>query len=90
MEIKGDIGEEVLIKGVIEEIIINKEDGVKYTIKIDGFEPKSFKDDVLVFAAKEVKKPVDKAMVEPEVRRGPGRPKKTTVDDLVKKCIKDK
>lgn len=86
MEIKGDIGEEVLIKGVIEEIIINKEDGIKYTIKIDGFEPKSFKDDVLVFAAKEVDKPV----VEPEVRRGPGRPKKTTVDDLVKKCIKDK
>jgi hypothetical protein len=90
MEIKGDIGEEVLIKGVIEEIIINKEEGIKYTIKIDGFEPKSFKDDVLVFDAKEVKKPVDKPVVEPEVRRGPGRPKKTTVDDLVKKCIKDK
>jgi hypothetical protein len=89
MEIKGDIGEEVLIKGVIEEIIINKEEGIKYTIKIDGFEPKSFKDDVLVFAAKEVKKPVDKPVVESEVRRGPGRPKKTTVDDLVKKCIKD-
>lgn len=88
MEIKGDIGEEVLIKGVIEEININAE-GVKYLIKIDGFEPKSFKQDVLVFAAKEVKKPVDKPVVEPEVRRGPGRPKKTTVDDLVKKCIKD-
>jgi hypothetical protein len=90
MEIKGDIGEEVLIKGVIEEIIINKEEGIKYTIKIDGFEPKSFKDDVLVFAAKEVKKPVDKPVVESKVKRGPGRPKKTTVDDLVKKCIKDK
>ena len=73
MEIKGDIGEEVLIKGVIEEIIINKEEGIKYTIKIDGFEPKSFKDDVLVFAAKEVKKPVDKPVVESEVRRGPGQ-----------------
>ena len=88
MEIKGAIGEQVHIKGVIEEININTE-GVRYLINIDGVGAKYLKQDVLVFAAKEVKKPVDKPVVEPEVRRGPGRPKKTTVDDLVKKCIKD-
>ena len=88
MEIKGAIGEQVYIKGVIEEININTE-GVKYLINVDHVGAKYLKQDVLVFAAKEVKKPVDKPVVEPEVRRGPGRPKKTTVDDLVKKCIKD-
>ena len=87
MEIKGAIGEQVHIKGVIEEININTE-GVRYLINIDGVGPKYLKQDVLVFAAKEVKKPVDKPVVEP-VKKGPGRPKKTTVDDLVKKCIKD-
>ena len=76
----------------MSEININTE-GVRYLINIDGVGAKYLKQDVLVFAAKEVKKPVDKPVdkpvVDPEVRRGPGRPKKTTVDDLVKKCIKD-
>ena len=88
MEIKGAIGEQVHIKGVIEEININT-GGVRYLINIEGVGPKYLKQDILVFAAKEVKKSVDKPVVESEVRRGPGRPKKTTVDDLVKKCIKD-
>ena len=87
MEIKGAIGEQVHIKGVIEEININAE-GVKYLINIDGVGPKYLKQDVLVCAAKEVKKPVDKPVIEPEVRRGPGRPRKTTLDELVSKCTK--
>ena len=88
MEINGNIGEEVHIKGVIEEININAE-GVKYLVNIDGVGPKYLKRDVLVFAAKEIKTPVDKPVVEPEIKKGPGRPRKTTVDDLVKKCIKE-
>lgn len=86
MEIKGNIGEEVHIKGIIEEININAE-GVRYIVKIDGFEPKSFKEDVLIFFAEKAveRKPETTA----EIKRGPGRPRKTTVDDLVKKCIKE-
>ena len=85
MEIKGNIGEEVRIKGVIEEININAE-GVRYIVKIDGFEPKSFKEDVLLFAEKAVAR---KSEITEAIKRGPGRPRKITVDDLVKKCIKE-
>lgn len=89
-ELKADIHDNVWIKGQVDEIRITAT-GVKYKVTIFGITHEVFEEDLETVPKSEpVKEPVDKPVVEPEVRRGPGRPKKTTVDDLVKKCIKDK
>ena len=84
-ELKADIHDDVWIKGQVDEIRITAT-GVKYKVTIFGITNEVFEEDIETVSKSE---PVNKPVVEPEVRRGPGRPKKTTVDDLVKKCIKD-
>ena len=91
MEIKGKIGDEVYVKGIIDQISIN-EDGVFYyvTFAYSAEHEENFKFEDVVF--KEPKKPEKKV---PEVKKDVepiappkkrGRPRKTTVDDLVKKA----
>jgi hypothetical protein len=78
-ELKADIKDDVWIKGQVEEIIITAT-GVKYTVNVFGIPLKVFEEDLETAPKSEpVKEPV---------KKGPGRPKKTTLDELVKKCTK--
>lgn len=79
-ELKADIHDNVWIKGQVDEIRITAT-GVKYKVTIFGITHEVFEEDLETA-------PKCEPVVEP-VKKGPGRPKKTTVDDLVKKCIKD-
>lgn len=71
MNIKGSIGEEVFVKGTIEEIRITQE-GTTYIVETQ----KPITEHEIVFLRDE----------EVEEKRGPGRPRKATVSDLMRKC----
>ena len=92
MEIKGNIGEEVYIKATIQRINIS-DDGINYFVHIVDGGSNDYAN-VMLENVKfdEPKKPEKKA---PEVKKDVepiappkkrGRPRKTTVDDLVKKA----
>ena len=91
MEIKGSVGEEVYIKATIESINVDK-NGIVYFVHLvgDGSNYANVKFEDVKFD--EPKKPEKKV---PEVKKDVepiappkkrGRPRKTTVDDLVKKA----
>ena len=78
-KLKADINDNVWIKAQVEEIRITAT-GVKYNVNAFGITQEVFEED-LETASK------DEPETEP-VKKGPGRPKKTTLDELVKKCTK--
>ena len=79
-KLKADIKDDVWIKGQVEEIMITAT-GVKYKLNVFGITLEVFEEDLETDSKSE-------SVVEPEVRRGPGRPRKTTLDELVSKCTK--
>lgn len=85
MYIKGEIGEEVYIKGKIVAAEIY-EKGVSYKVHINS----SYVAIDHVFNVNESEimfneKCETAEEAQPEVKRGPGRPRKATVEDLMKK-----
>lgn len=70
-ELKADIHDNVWIKAQVDEIRITAT-GVKYKVSLDSV--------VHEVSEENVEK------VQEEQRRGPGRPRKTSLDELVKKC----
>lgn len=76
MKIKGEIGEEVYVKATIEEIRISQK-GIIY--EVERHSPITESDIVFL-------KDDDEEIEEKEEKRRPGRPRKATVGDLMKKC----
>lgn len=76
MKIKGEIGEEVYVKATIEEIRISQK-GITY--EVVRHSPITESDIVFL-------KDDDEEIEEKEEKRRPGRPRKATVGDLMKKC----
>jgi len=76
-ELKADIKDDVWVKGQVEEIRITAI-GVKYKVNVFGIIQEVFGDDFETESEPE-KEPV---------KKGPGRPRKTTLDERVKKCTK--
>ena len=70
-ELKADIHDDIWIKAQVDEIRITAT-GVKYKVSLDSV--------VHEVSEENVEK------VQEEQRRGPGRPWKTSLDELVKKC----
>lgn len=78
-ELKADIKDDVWIKAQVEEIRITAT-GVKYKVAVNDIVHEVFEEDLEIASKNEpVKEPV---------KKGPGRPKKTTLDELVMKCTK--
>lgn len=92
MEIKGNIGEEVMIKAVIESVTVRK-DEIIYTVMINDRELMGqIPEEEITFITKEKKpraenKPKEeKKAAAPETpKRRPGRPKKATVEGTMAK-----
>lgn len=86
-ELKADINDNVWIKAQVEEIRITAE-CVKYKVSIFGITHEVFEEDLEIFGIthEEVKEDLKNEPVKEPVKKGPGRPRKTTLDDLVKKC----
>lgn len=76
MKIIGEIGEEVYVKATIEEIRVTHE-GTTYEVVAH----RPIKESDIVFV-----KDDDEEIEEREEKRRPGRPRKATVGDLMKKC----
>lgn len=98
MEIKGNIGEEVMVKAVIESITVRK-DEIVYTVAIKnraimGTNP-VIPEEEITFITKEKKpraekkpkapKKEEKAAAPETPKRRPGRPKKATVEGTMRK-----
>lgn len=86
MEIKGNIGEEVYVKAKIKSISVDQ-DGTRYFLDVEYEDTKGIDSSEILFNAEpeEVPEEVVEEVVEtPPKRRG--RPRKTTVDDLMKKA----
>ena len=85
MYIKGEIGEEVYIKAKIVsaevfENTVNYKVNTRHTYNLySNTFTVNEKDMTFIEACK-------KEEAQPEVKRGPGRPRKATVEDLMKKC----
>lgn len=78
-ELKADIKDDVWIKAQVEEIRITAT-GVKYKVAVNDIVHEVFEEDLEIASKNEpVKEPV---------KKGPGRPEKTTLDELVMKCTK--
>ena len=76
-ELKADIKDNVWIKAQVEEIRITAT-GVKYKVAVNDIVHEVFEEDLET-------DPKSEPVTEP-VKKGPGRPRKTTLDELVKKC----
>ena len=74
-KLKADIKDNVWVKAQVEEIRITAKD-VIYKVAVNGIVHEVFEEDLETYSEPE-KEPV---------KKGPGRPKKTTLDELVKKC----
>lgn len=98
MEIKGNIGEEIYVKAKIKSINVDQ-DGTRYFLYIEYEDTKGLDSSEILFnaepekAAEEVPEEVVEGVAEevaeevvetPPKRRG--RPRKATVDDLMKKA----
>lgn len=78
-ELKADIKDDVWIKAQVEEIRITAT-GVKYKVAVNDIVHEVFEEDLEIASKSEpVKEPV---------KKGPGRPRKTTLEELVSKCTK--
>ena len=88
MEIKGNIGEEVYVKAKIKSISVDQ-DGTRYFLDVEYEDTKGVDSSEILFnaepekAAEEVPEEVAEIPA-PAKRRG--RPRKATVDDLIKKA----
>ena len=82
MEIKGNIGEEIYVKARIKSINIDQ-DGVRYFVNIDYSDVSGIKGEDILFNA-EPEEVAEEVVETPPKRRG--RPRKTTVNDLMKKA----
>lgn len=85
MYIKGEIGEEVYIKAKIVsaevfENTANYKVNIRHAYNLDSQTFTVNEKDITFIEACETEE------AQPEVKRGPGRPKKATVEDLIKKC----
>jgi hypothetical protein len=85
MEIKGNIGEEVYVKAKIKSINVDQ-DGIRYFLDVEYNDTDGSDSSEILFlepvkAAEEV--PEEVIEIAPKRR---GRPRKTTVDDLIKKA----
>lgn len=98
MEIKGNIGEEIYVKARIKSINIDQ-DGVRYFVNIDYSDVSGIKGEDILFnaepeevpqgALEEVAEGVAEEVAEEVVETPPkrrGRPRKTTVNDLMEKA----
>lgn len=77
MEIKGNIGEEVYVKAKIKSISVDQ-DGIRYFLDVEYEDTKGFDSSEILFNAEP-----EEIVETPPKRRG--RPRKTTVNDLIKK-----
>ena len=85
MEIKGNIGEEVYIKAVIKKVVIDK-NCTRYFLEVNkGGAYLERTESEIIFKGEPKTAVKELPEKPPEIKRGPGRPKKATVDDLVKK-----
>ena len=88
MEIKGNIGEEVYIKAKIKSISVDQ-DGTRYFLDVEYEDIKGVNSSEILFNA-EPEKAVEEVPEEvaeiPAPAKRRGRPRKTTVDDLIKKA----
>lgn len=95
MEIKGNIGEEVMVKAVIESVTVRK-DEIVYTVTINNRELMGkIPEEEITFITKEKKprvekkpkapKKEEKAAAQETPKRRPGRPKKATVEGTMRK-----
>lgn len=87
MEIKGNIGEEVYVKAKIKSISVDQ-DGTRYFLDVEYENTKGIDSSDILFNA-EPKEAPQEEVVEEVVEIAPkrrGRPRKTTVDDLIKKA----
>lgn len=94
MEIKGNIGEEVMVKAVIESITVRK-DEIVYTVTINGELMGQIPEEDITLITKEKKqraekkpkapKKEEKAAAPETSKRRPGRPKKATVEGTMRK-----
>lgn len=85
MEIKGNIEEEVLVKAVIKKIWITGE-GTKYYVQLKGRDEIQEVDDTVIKfnePCKEVRGFIEEPLQ--EIKKKRGRPKKATVESLMKK-----
>lgn len=78
-KLKADIKDNVWIKAQVEEIRITAT-GVKYKVAVNDIVHEVFEEDLEIASKDEP--------VKESVKKGPGRPKKTTLDELVMKCTK--
>lgn len=96
MEIKGNIGEEVMVKAVIESVTVYKNETVYRLDVNDGEGHVSVTEEEITFITKEKKpraekkpkapKNEEKKVAAPETpKRRPGRPKKATVEGTMAK-----
>lgn len=94
MEIKGNIGEEVMVKAVIESITVRK-DEIVYTVTINGELMGQIPEEDITLITKEKKPRAEKKPKAPKKeetaaapetpKRRPGRPKKATVEGTMRK-----
>ena len=88
MEIKGNIGEEVYVKAKIKSINIDQ-DGTRYFLDVEYEDTKGVDSSEILFNAEpeKVAEEVPEEVVEiPAPAKRRGRPRKATVDDLIKKA----
>lgn len=78
-KLKADIKDNVWIKAQVEDIRITAT-GVKYKVAVNDIVHEVFEEDLEIASKDEP--------VKESVKKGPGRPKKTTLDELVMKCTK--
>lgn len=78
-KLKADIKDNVWIKAQVEEIRITAT-GVKHKVAVNDIVHEVFEEDLEIASKDEP--------VKESVKKGPGRPKKTTLDELVMKCTK--
>lgn len=83
MEIKGNIGEEVYVKAKIKSISVDQ-DGTRYFLDVEYENTKGIDSSDILFNAEPKEAPQEEVVETPAKRRG--RPRKTTVDDLMKKA----
>lgn len=99
MQVRGNIGEEVYLRAKIKEIHILDQDDIQYTLEIDKTYNVSVDENTHQLTTTDILrnvpenrikfklKPTDivNNNISEEKKKGPGRPKKATVDSIMRK-----
>ena len=85
MEIKGNIGEEVYVKAKIKSINVDQ-DGIKYFLDVEYNDTDGGDSSDILFNAEPEEAPQEEVVEIPAPAKRRGRPRKATVDDLMKKA----